>query len=64
MTNDFTSMTLGTLLFAKNETIRRNAMSILKQLHKNVLEGKQCPRHVRPVGNCVACNDIELGRNQ
>lgn len=28
-------MTLGTLLCAKDETIKRNAMSILKQMQKN-----------------------------
>jgi len=32
---DYTQMTLGMLLSAKDETIRRNAISILKRLQAN-----------------------------
>lgn len=31
---DYTKMTLGEFLSSANETIRRNALSILKQLQK------------------------------
>ena len=32
---DYTKITLGELLSYKNDTIRRNAVSILKQIQKN-----------------------------
>lgn len=34
---DYTLITLGTLLSSDNETIRRNAISILKELQKKKL---------------------------
>lgn len=34
MSRDYTRITLGTLLSSTNETIKRNAVSILKQLQK------------------------------
>jgi formamidopyrimidine-DNA glycosylase len=36
---DYTKMTLGMFLSAKDEVIRRNAQSILKQLQKNAGRG-------------------------
>lgn len=50
---DYTKLTLGELLTHTNETIKRNAMSILKTLQK----GNYCTRHGRLVGNCIACNE-------
>jgi len=37
---DYTKITLGELLSHENETIRRNATSILKQLQRRKLEVK------------------------
>lgn len=38
---DYSKKTLGELISSTDETIRRNAMSILKQLQKNELEIKE-----------------------
>lgn len=44
---DYSTITLGTLLSHANETIRRNAMSILKQLQRSTLKKK-----------CLYCDNI------
>ena len=51
---NYTKITLGELLSHANETIKRNAMSILKTLQKE----KACERHgLTSVGNCMQCNE-------
>ena len=38
----YTNLTLGELLSSDNETIKRNAVSILKQLQRlNIIEGRR-----------------------
>ena len=47
---NFSLITLGELLSSQNETIKRNAFSILKQLQKQ----RDTARHV-----CIACRLIK-----
>jgi len=46
---DYSKLTLGELLSSQNETIKRNAISILKQVHKD--------EHYLKIHdqNCVEC---------
>lgn len=46
-TQDFTLVTLGTFLSSQNETIRRNAISILKELQNNHNTCKYCEQRVK-----------------
>lgn len=54
---DFTSITLGSLLSHANETIRRNAMSILKQLQRDAVDSQECAvcHRILPHGEDEAC---------
>lgn len=51
---DYTKITLGALLTCQNETIKRNAMSILKELQKKgyavVDDHEEYHRHVQNFG--------------
>jgi len=44
----YTNLTLGELLSSDNETIKRNAVSILKQLQK---------KEVYSIGSCPKCGE-------
>lgn len=53
---DYTTYTLGTFLSSTNETIRRNAMSILKELQRGAPEAHTDHIHERDKhGQCVEC---------
>lgn len=52
---DYTKLTLGELLTHTNETIKRNAMSILKTLQKEKQEGK-CHHGVSNQHICLTCD--------
>jgi hypothetical protein len=55
---DYTKYTLGELLTHTNETIKRNAMSILKTLQK---ENKPCHHDNTVIVNGLTyCNDCEI----
>lgn len=60
---DYTKMTLGELLTHSNETIKRNAMSILKTLqkitdkeYKDYQKQIHCYHKRYVMGHCVDCN--------
>lgn len=66
---DLTQKTLGELLSHKNETIRRNAISIYKTLiaiDKRIGENDNCPIYKAKIlpdenGNCSLCGQFHEG---
>lgn len=57
---NFATITLGELLSSHNETIKRNAFSILKQLQKERDKNITCPVCDMPFlnGTCKDCDKL------
>ena len=58
---DYSKINLGQLLSSENETIKRNAVSILKQLQKELSEKIE---EEDTYFYCVFCNKKFIARNQ
>lgn len=54
---NYTTQTLGELLASQNETIRRNTMSILKTLQKNMFVCLNCGTMLT-TKRCTNCEQI------
>ena len=59
---DITKITLGELLSSNNETIKRNAISIMKELQKQKVKYEFCPNNPSHDEShiCLECAKIPL----